>query len=330
MAQRENVSKLRKTMEIVRKTRSIGVIFALIVLVILASLLSPYFLSGYNLQALTRSLAFVGMIALGQACLLLIGELDLSVGAIAGFCGVIGGVLIINLGFHHWLAFGLCLLLGAGCGFLNGALVAKLNLNSLVVTVGMTGVYTGLNLVISKGRAITGIPKAIYFLGQGDFLGIPAPFIIMLGVAGAVLFITQYTIFGRYMYSVGNNREASKILGIRVDRIQIITFMMAGLLAALAGMIMVARLGSSQPAIGQEWVLPSIASSVIGGVSPAGGIGNPVGAVLGAVITGVIENIIVIFGISPYWQTAVSGVVVVAAVSLDSIQRIFYERKVKL
>lgn len=132
------------------------------------------------------------------------------------------------------------------------------------------------------------------------------------------------------MYSVGNNREASKILGIRVDRIQIITFMMAGLLAALAGMIMVARLGSSQPAIGQEWVLPSIASSVIGGVSPAGGIGNPVGAVLGAVITGVIENIIVIFGISPYWQTAVSGVVVVAAVSLDSIQRILYERKVKL
>ena len=105
---------------------------------------------------------------------------------------------------------------------------------------------------------------------------------------------------------------------------------MAGLFAALAGMIMVARLGSSQPAIGQEWVLPSIASSVIGGVSPAGGIGNPVGAVLGAVITGVIENIIVIFGISPYWQTAVSGVVVVAAVSLDSIQRIFYERKVKL
>jgi ribose transport system permease protein len=132
------------------------------------------------------------------------------------------------------------------------------------------------------------------------------------------------------MYSVGNNREASKILGIRVERVQIITFMMAGLFAALAGMIMVARLGSSQPAIGQEWVLPSIASSVIGGVSPAGGIGNPVGAVLGAVITGVIENIIVIFGISPYWQTAVSGVVVVAAVSLDSIQRIFYERKVKL
>jgi ribose transport system permease protein len=145
-----------------------------------------------------------------------------------------------------------------------------------------------------------------------------------------VLFVTQNTIFGRYMYSVGNNREASKILGIRVERVQIITFMMAGLFAALAGMIMVARLGSSQPAIGQEWVLPSIASSVIGGVSPAGGIGNPVGAVLGAVITGVIENIIVIFGISPYWQTAVSGVVVVAAVSLDSIQRIFYERKVKL
>lgn len=200
MAQRESISKLSKTMEIVRRTRSIGVIFALIVIVAFASLLSPYFLSGYNLQALTRSLAFIGMIALGQACLLLIGELDLSVGAIAGFCGVIGGVLIINLGIHHWLAFGLCLILGAGCGFLNGALVAKLNLNSLVVTVGMTGVYTGLNLVISKGRAITGIPKAIYFLGQGDFLGIPAPFIIMIGVAGVVLFITIYNFWSLYVF----------------------------------------------------------------------------------------------------------------------------------
>ena len=153
------------------------------------------------------------------------------------------------------------------------------------------------------------------------------PFIIMFGVAGVILLVTQYTLFGRYMYAIGNNREAAKILGIKIDRVQIVTFTIAGLLGALSGMIMVARLGSSQPAIGQEWVLPSIAASVIGGVSPAGGIGNPVGAILGAGITGVIENMIVIFGVSPYWQTAVSGIVVVAAVSLDSIQKIIRERR---
>jgi ribose transport system permease protein len=315
---------------LLKRTRGIGVITAFFAIVAFASIGSPYFLSTYNLQALTRSLSFVGIVALGQACLLLIGELDLSLGALAGFCGVIGGVLMVNLGYNPWLSFAMCLLLGAGCGFLNGTLVAKLNLNSLVVTVGMSGVYTGLNLVISHGRAITGIPREIYFLGQGDLLGMPTPFITMLIVALLIMFLTQYTLFGRYMYAVGNNREAAKIIGIRVDQIQVRTFTLSGLLAALAGMIMVARLGSSQPAIGQEWVLPSIAASVIGGVSPTGGIGNPVGAVLGAGITGVIENIIVIFGVSPYWQTAVSGVVVVAAISLDSIQRILSARRMNI
>ena len=324
------LQEIGKLTNVFKRTKGGGVILAFLIIVAFAALRSPYFLSAYNLQALTRSLAFVGIIALGQACLLLIGELDLSVGTLAGFCGVIGGVLMVNLGYNPWLAFVLCLLLGAGCGFFNGTLVARLNLNSLVVTVGMSGIYTGLNLAISEGRAITGIPKVIYFLGQGDVVGIPAPFVIMLGVAVLVLILSQYTLFGRYMYAVGNNREAARILGIRVDRIQIRVFAMTGLLAALAGMVMVARLGSSQPAIGQEWVLPSIAASVIGGVSPAGGIGNPVGAVLGAAITAVIENIIVIFGISPYWQTAVSGVVVVAAVSLDAVQRILSERRVSI
>lgn len=320
---------MKRLMEFLKRFRGIGIIVAFVVIVLFASLASPYFLSLYNLQALTRSLAFVGIIALGQACLLLIGELDLSVGALAGFCGVMGGVLMVYFGFNPWLSLLLCLLLGAGCGLLNGLLVAKLNLNSLVVTVGMSGVYQGLNLVISHGRAITGIPKVIYFLGQGDILGVPMPFIIMFLVAGLILLLTQYTIFGRYMYAVGNNREAARILGIRVDAVQTRTFTLSGLLAALAGMVMVARLGSSQPAIGQEWVLPSIAASVIGGVSPTGGVGNPVGAILGAGITGVIENIIVIFGISPYWQTAVSGVVVVAAVSVDSIQKMVSERRIK-
>ncbi|MGQ9746234.1 MAG: ABC transporter permease [Candidatus Caldatribacteriaceae bacterium] len=313
-----------------RRTKGGGVILAFLIIVVFAALRSPYFLSAYNLQALTRSLAFVGIIALGQACLLLIGELDLSVGSLAGFCGVIGGVLMVNLGYNPWLSFSLCLLLGAGCGFFNGSLVAGLNLNSLVVTVGMSGIYTGLNLAISEGRAITGIPRVIYFLGQGDAFGIPAPFLVMLGIAALILVLSQNTLFGRYMYAVGNNREAAKILGIRVSRVQILVFTMTGLLSALAGMVMVARLGSSQPAIGQEWVLPSIAASVIGGVSPAGGIGNPVGAVLGAAITAVIENIIVIFGISPYWQTAVSGVVVVAAVALDAVQRIIAEKRVSI
>jgi ribose transport system permease protein len=129
------------------------------------------------------------------------------------------------------------------------------------------------------------------------------------------------------MYAIGNSRDAAKMLGIRVARIRVVCFMLACLLASLAGMLMVARLGSSQPSIGETWVLTSIAAPVIGGIATTGGIGNPAGAIVGAAIIGVIENIIVLFGVSPYWQTVVSGAIVVIAVSLDAVSRWLVIRK---
>jgi ribose transport system permease protein len=123
------------------------------------------------------------------------------------------------------------------------------------------------------------------------------------------------------MYAIGNSRDAAQILGIPVNLVRMLTFMGVGLLAALAGMVMVARLGTSQPSIGETWVLDSIAASVIGGVALTGGVGSPAGALLGAAIIGVVQNIIVLFGVSPYLQTAVSGMIVVAAISLDAISR---------
>ena len=191
----------------------------------------------------------------------------------------------------------------------------------------MSGVYKGINLVISKGRAITGIPKEIHFLGQGDLFGVPMPFVIMLIVMVGIVFLTRYTPFGRYMYAIGNSAEAARILGIRVRLIRVLTYMLVGMVAALAGMLMVARLGSAQPSIGEQWVLNSIAASVIGGVPTTGGVGSPAGALMGAAIIGVIENIIVLFGVSPYWQTAVSGIIVVGAISLDALSRFFATKR---
>lgn len=319
--------ELNKVKGIFKETHVSGVLLALVLIIVIASLVSPYFLTSYNLQAVIRSLAFVSIVAIGQACLLILGELDLSIGAIAGLCGVLGGILMVNASVNPYLAFALCLLLGAGFGLINGILVTGLKLNSLVVTIGMSGVYGGINLVISKGKAITGIPKEIYFLGQGKFLGVPMPFVIMLVVLIVVMILTRYTPFGRYMYAIGNSSQAAEILGIKVRLVRTVTFMIVGLLAALAGMVMVARLGSSQPSIGETWVMNSIAASVIGGVPTTGGIGSPAGALLGAAIIGVIENIIVLFGVSPYWQTAVSGAIVVGAIALDSISRMLSRNK---
>lgn len=312
-------SGIKNTFTAVRKNKMFPIIMVFIIMCVFASIFSPYFLTAYNLGSLVRDIAFIGIITLGQACLLLIGEIDISVGNIAALCGVIGGMMMVFWGVNPFLALVLCLILGAVLGFINGTLITRLNLNSMVVTIGMSGVYAGVNLVMTKGKAVENIPKAIYFLGQGYFLGIPLPFVIMLVVLVIILFLVKFTQFGRYLYAIGNNREAAKILGIKVNTIRTIAFSITGLLSALAGMLMVSRLGTSQPSIGTDWPLNSIAASVIGGVSMTGGIGNPFGAVIGAAIICVISNLIVLFGVDPYWQTAVSGIVVVVAISIDSI-----------
>ena len=303
-----------------------GVFGILIVMIIISHFLSPTFLTGYNVTIIMRALAFAGIVALGQCLLLILGELDLSIGAIAGLCAVVGGMLMVQAKINPFVAFGLCLLLGVVCGFINGTLITGLRLNALVATIGMTGIYSGINLVATQGKAITGIPQSILFLGKGDFGGMPLPFIILIGVAIIITVLALCTPFGRYIYAIGNNREAAQMLGIKVNRVRVICFMIAGLLASLAGMLMVARLGSAQPSIGNVWVMASIAAPVIGGVATTGGVGNPLGALIGAAIIGVIENVIVLLGVSPYWQTIVSGAIVVLAISFDSIHRNFMQK----
>ena len=305
----------------------IGVASVLIVLFIASCFASEYFLTAYNMLIVTRTLAFIALITIGQSLLMILGELDLSLGSISGLCGIIGGILMVHKGVNPFVAFFLCLLCGILLGSINGLLVTKLKLSSLVLTIGMTGAYSGTVLVLTKGLAITGIPEEISFLGKGVYFGVPTPFIIMIVLLVIVTFVTQKTPFGRYIYAIGNSPQAARMLGIKVDRIRVTCFMIAGFLASLAGMLMVARLGTSQPSIGTVWVLPPIAAAVIGGVATTGGIGTPVGAIIGAAIIGVIQNIIVLFGISPYWQSVVSGVIVVCAISFDSISRQYLKKE---
>ncbi len=303
-----------------------NIAIVLLVLCLVASTFSKYFLDFYNLQSLIRDLAFLGLITIGQSILLLLGEIDLSLGKISAFCGVLGGILMVQLGIDPYLSILLCLAFGFLFGLANGLLVTKLRLNSLVVTIGMSGVFGGFNLVFTHGEAITNVPKSIYFLGQGYILGIPTPFIIMLVIAILVILYAKYTKGGRFIYAIGNSKEASLILGIKVDLIKMLAFAFAGLLAAIAGVLMVARLGTSQPGIGESWPLNSIAGSVIGGISLTGGVGEPLGALLGICVIIVIQNMIVLFGVSPYWQTVVSGVIVVVAIAIGSISAMVSER----
>lgn len=310
-----------------RKNSLFAITIVLIGMIILASLASPYFLDRYNLLAVTRNLAFIGLIGIAQSLLLLIGELDLSVGKVASLCGILAGMLMVDYGLDPYLSLVIALILGLGFGFINGLLITKLRLNSLVATIGMAGVYGGINLVLTKGRAIPGIPEKIHFLGKGNLWSIPIPLLFTLGVLIFVVLFVQRTKMGRYIYAIGNNREAANILGIRVDRIRIVLYSLVGLISSLAGILYVARLGSSQSAIGGTWPMNSIAAAVIGGVALTGGVGNPAGALVGAAIISVISNLIVLLGVNVYWQSAVSGIVVVLAISFSSLSTIMSERK---
>lgn len=167
-----------------KKSNMTAMAAILVVMIIIASIVSPYFLNVYNLQSVLRDLAFVGMIGIAQSLLLLVGELDLSVGKIACLSGILTGMLMVNVGLNPWLCLVIGLILGLLFGFINGIIITRLRLNSMVATIGMQGVYGGINLVITKGKAVTGIPADTQALGKQSIGPIPIPFIIYLSLAG--------------------------------------------------------------------------------------------------------------------------------------------------
>ncbi len=314
-------------LNIFKRSNMTAIGMVLIIMFIIACIGSPYFLDVYNIQSLLRDLAIIGMIGIAQSLLLLVGELDLSVGKIATLCGILSGMFMIYAKINPWVALTCGLIFGIFFGLLNGLIITKLRLNSMVATIGMQGVYGGINLVLTKGKAITGIPEQIQFLGKGSLGIVPMPFIFCIIVLVIVLFLVKKTKTGRYIYAIGNSREAATILGIKVDQIRVFIYVVVGLISSLAGLLYVCRLGSAQSTLGESWPMNSIAASVIGGVSLNGGIGNPAGALIGAAIISIISNMIVLFGVNAYWQQAVSGIVVVLAISFSSIMEIVRERR---
>jgi ribose transport system permease protein len=298
-----------------------GLLVAFLVLIGVAAFISPQFLTAYNITIMSRELAFIGIVATAQGLLLLLGDIDVSIGAIAGLCGIICSELLVSYGVHPAAAVVVGLLVGAAAGATNGVVITAFNLNSLVVTIGSLSVFSGLNLWITKGRTIVGLPQSATFLGAGAFYGVPIPLFFMIGAFIIVWFLTTRTVYGRKLYAVGNSREAARIVGIRQERVRIIAYAIAGSLAGLAGILMCFRLLSAQAAIGQSWLLPSIAAPVIGGIATTGGIGTIWGALIGTAIIVVIGNMIVLGGVNVYLQQIVTGLIVVFAVVLDALSR---------
>ncbi|MCU1542181.1 MAG: sugar transporter permease [Microbacteriaceae bacterium] len=309
---------------------------ALIVIIIIFSLLSPNYLNVGNLLQMSQHVAVYAILAIGMLLVILNGGIDLSVGATLGLSGVVAGylmqgVLIPELGIalypSVWVTVVIALGTGALVGLVNGVLIAKFNVAPFVATLGMLYVVRGIALLITNGRtypSLGGSPEfgneGFDWLGFNRILGVPIGVIVMIVIAIAASLLLNKAPFGRWLYASGGNERAAELSGIPVKKVKIRVYVLSGLCAAFAGIIIASELTSANPTSGESFELTAIAAVVIGGASLAGGRGNVRGTLLGAFVIGFLSDGLVIVGVSEYWQMVFKGAVIVLAVLLNAIQ----------
>ena len=291
----------------------------LVVLLILATVLgttlSPYFLTGFNISLLTKDLMEKAIMALPMTLIVISGEIDLSVASILGLTSVVLGVTT-NAGIPLGLGILLVLLLGAAAGLLNGLLVTRLGLPSLVVTVGTLGLYRGLAYVVLGDQAVSNFPTAFTTFGFGDVPGtlIPWPFVVFALLALVFLVLLHRSWIGRQIYAVGSNKEAARFAGIRVARLKLALFVLSGLFAALAGIIFTARFSSARPDNALGFELDVVTIVLLGGVNIFGGRGTLVGVILSLFVIGAVRNALGLANISGDIQNIVVGTLLIFSV----------------
>ena len=293
---------------------------SLALLFVVLSIASPYFLTATNLSSVIRQTAVINIMALGMTLVIVSGGIDLSVGSILAFSGVIGTMTMVGTGSVP-LGIGAGIVCGALWGCANGLMISMLRIPPFIVTLGTLGIVRGLTLVISGGLPVVGLPKEHGFLGEGT-IG-PAPFVLVVLVVCAVLthFALHGTKLGRYTYAIGSNEAAAVYAGIPVARYKVAIYAICGLLTGLAGMIETSRLMTGQPTAGVSYELQVIAAVVIGGGSLTGGAGTVIGTLIGAFIMGLLSNGSDLLGVNPYWQQVIIGAIIILAVALDEARK---------
>ena len=234
---------------------------------------------------------------------------------------IFGSLLLTQTGIDPYLVLPIAMAFGLGLGLINGFFVARLNLNPFIVTLASWEIFAGLTLVITKGYPIRPLGEKFAVFGQGSILGVPVPVVIFLGCGAFLAYMLNRTRFGRNIYAIGGNREAASLAGIRVWRVEFVVFGLAGMLAALAGMLYASRMDSGQPSVGEGWLMGAITAAIIGGTSLRGGQGTVLGTIFGALLMAVLANGIVLMNVSGYWERVIIGVVVLVAILVDLVRR---------
>ncbi len=295
-------------------------IIGLIIFSIIISFLSDRFMTGSNAFNVLRQTSINAIIGVGMTFVILTGGIDLSVGSTFAFSGAVAAYLV-GSGSHPITALIIALTVGAAIGVTNGLIITKGKLQPFIVTLATMTIFRGVTLVFTDGKPISPGYEAnaeiFAAIGNGYTLGVPNPIIIMIVTVGIGYFVLKHTTIGRYVFAVGGNEDATRLSGVNVHRVKLFAYGISGFLAALAGIIITARLSSAQPTAGTGYELDAIAAVVLGGTSLAGGIGSVLGTVVGALIIGILNNALNLLNVSSYYQLLVKGLVILIAVLLD-------------
>ncbi|NSW75825.1 MAG: ABC transporter permease [Candidatus Atribacteria bacterium] len=302
------------------RNQTFFLVMVIVVLSVLFGFLNPRFLSQGNLLAVFQQIAVLGIATMSMTILLISGGIDLSIGSMIGLSGVVICKMVMS-GVPSFWAILAGFVLPIGCGFLNGVIVSKSRCIPLIVTLGMNYVYYGLALVISGGLFLS-LKGHFTFLGRGRLLGVPVSVVVLFLVVLAVHFLLRNTKFGRRLVVMGGNEQVAFLSGINVDRLKIANYTLSGVLIGLASLVLISRLGNILANAGEGYELRALASAIIGGVTFEGGRGSVLGAFLGVVLLGIVQNGLNILNVSSYFQTFTIGLIIVVAVVVSNLEKI--------
>ena len=295
--------------------------FGLLILFAVAlafALANPYFLKPENLQNLARNAGFFSIFALAQMLSILVRGLDLSQGGMVGLTSVLAALLAGSIGWPG--AFVVCLIFGIMFGLIQGVLIGRFGLSAFVVTLGGGSVLAGAALLISKGQTIYEVPDGYDSLGWSSLIGVPLVFVIAIALLLIIGGLLRYTSIGREIYATGSNPDAAYIIGIPVQRITILCYVLCSALTVIGALILSSRITSGSPVVGGDTALQSIAAAVVGGVSLFGGKGRAAGVFAGAIVLATLANLLNLYNVSSYWQSVLFGLVIIAAVVFDKLR----------
>ncbi|MCX8522001.1 MAG: ABC transporter permease [Rhodoferax sp.] len=311
-------SASRRSAAVLHLLAEYGIVLAFVLLCICLSLANENFMTWGNWVNVLRQTSINGILAIGMGFVILTKGIDLSVGSLLAAAGMVAASMVTgDSAASPGLALVAGLAVGAVLGAVNGLVVARLSVAPFVVTLGMLSIARGLTFIYNDGMPIANLSPAFRYLGQGMVGAIPVPVIVLALVFALFWFVLNRTTFGRYVYAVGGNEKSARTSGIRTRLVVFSVYVISGVLAALAGLILAARTTSALPQAGVAYELDAIAAVVIGGTSLNGGVGTLTGTLVGALIIGVINNGLDLLGVSSYYQQVIKGAIIVAAVLMD-------------